>query len=91
LESLPQILDRGDYTVKVLEEDDYTLEEAHQRENFYIDNFDCVNKQRAGIPGMTRKEYYEANKETILEKDRQYSKKYREANKETIKEKKKLS
>ena len=40
---------------------------------------DCVNKF---IPGRTKKEYYEANKE----KRKEYYKEYREANKEKNKE-----
>ena len=52
-----------------------TKEELHQRERFYIENNECVNKF---IPGRTNKEWYEDNKE--------YQKKYIEANKEKIKE-----
>ena len=53
--------------------------ELHQRERFYIENNECVNKD---IPGRTLKEYYEDTREQRKE----YSKKYREDNKEKIKE-----
>jgi hypothetical protein len=56
-----------------------TKEELHQRERFYIENNECVNKV---MPGRTAKQYFEANKEKIKE----YYKEYREANKEQRKE-----
>ena len=70
--------------------------ELHQRERFYIENNECVNKQ---IPSRTKqqyiedtkenkkindKEYYEKNKETISK----INKEYRQNNKEIIKERK---
>jgi hypothetical protein len=98
--SSKQIIDRGDYREEILEEHDYTETEAHERENFYIDNFECVNKNRAGIPGRTKKEWCEANKEKIKEKKKEYykankevllekHKEYYKANKEVLLEKKK--
>jgi len=53
--------------------------ELHQRERFYIENNECVNKV---IPCRTKKEYREDNKEEIYLK----RKEYREQNKEKIKE-----
>ena len=65
---------------KIIENEDYDIiliekynckdkEELHKRERFYIEKFECVNKN---IPGRTRKEsckeYREANKELIKEK-----------------------
>jgi hypothetical protein len=50
-----------------------------ERERFYIENNECVNKQ---IAGRTRKERIKSNKETMKE----YMKIYYESNKETIKE-----
>ena len=43
--------------------------ELTQRERFYIENNDCVNKC---IPGQTRKEYKEFNKEKIALQKKQY-------------------
>jgi hypothetical protein len=57
-------------------------EELHQRERHYIENNDCVNKQ---IPGRTKKEYYDTNKQQLLEQ----KKEYRETNKDVIKQQKK--
>jgi hypothetical protein len=72
-------------------------EELHQRERHYIENNDCVNKQ---IPGRTKKEYYDTNKQQLLEQKKEYyeinkdiirdkGKQYRENNKDTIKQRKK--
>ena len=55
-----------------------TKDELRAREAHYIRNFDCVNKN---IPGRTRKEYYEDNKDNI--------KQYYEDNKNKILEQKK--
>jgi fibrillarin-like rRNA methylase len=60
---------------KILENDNYeivlveileteTKQELHQRERFYIENNDCVNKN---IPTRTKKEYYVDNIETFKE------------------------
>jgi len=54
-------------------------EELHAKEAFHIKNNKCVNKY---IPGRTRKEHYEDNKEKLLEN----RKKYHEENKEHDKE-----
>jgi hypothetical protein len=52
--------------------------ELHQRERYYIENFECVNKY---IPLRTQKEYRDDNKDKIKE--------WREVNKEELKDKKK--
>ena len=57
-------------------------EELNAREAFYIRNNKCVNKR---IENRTKEEYYEENKEEILEKNKEY----KEENKEKIKEKNK--
>ena len=54
--------------------------ELLQRERFFIENNQCVNK---ALPGRTKKEYTEANKE----KRKEYFKKYRLENEDKIKEK----
>jgi len=56
--------------------------ELHQRERYYIENNECVNKV---IPTRTDREYRQDN----IEKEREYRKKYKEKNKERIKEKRK--
>ena len=52
-------------------------EELRQREGYYIQNTDCVNKL---VAGRTGKQYYEDNKQHCLAQMR----KYRENNKEKI-------
>ena len=54
-------------------------DELHQRERFYIENNECVNKF---IPCRTTEEYCEVNKDKIIER----KKKYREKNKDKISE-----
>ena len=58
-------------------------EELKQRERYYIENNECVN---TSIPGRTKKEYRETNKEYIA----QLHKKHYEANKERKKEVRKI-
>jgi hypothetical protein len=58
-------------------------EELNSKEGEYIKTLNCINKQ---ISGQTKKEYYEKNKEKILNN----FKEYREINKERIKEHKHL-
>jgi hypothetical protein len=76
-----QIIDRDNYSYSLIEtvecEDKYQLE---QRERYYIENNECINKI---IVGRTIKEYYEANKD----KKKAYDKEHYEDNKEAIKEK----
>ena len=57
-------------------------EELTAREAYYIRNFPCVNKV---IPGRTLKEWYEENRDKLLED----MKEYREKNKEKMLEQKK--
>ena len=83
------IIDRGNFNMKVIEE--YPCDskvELETRERWYIENNVCINKN---IPGRTRKEYYEDNKEFLAQKnkeyceDKEYYKKRYEQNKEKIK------
>ena len=74
------IIERGDYHYGLVE--DYkcdNLEQLLMRERYYIDNNDCVNKN---VPGRTKKERYEANKDKISEQ----KKVFYEANKDKISE-----
>ena len=72
-----------------------TKEELLQRERFYIENNNCVNKR---IPSRNKTEYYDDNKDKVIEyvkdyyknnKDKllDYQKEYKDENKEYIKEK----
>ena len=69
--------------------------ELNARERWYIENNECVNRI---IPTRTKKEYREAHKEQLKEKNKEYyeankehkkekNKEYREAHKEQLKEK----
>lgn len=53
--------------------------ELHQRERYFIENFECVNKY---IPNRTDKEYYINNKKKI----RDYQKEYYEVNKDKLRQ-----
>ena len=55
--------------------------ELEQRERFYIENNECINKH---IPNRTQKEYYQDNREQIIERRKQY----KEDNKQKILEQK---
>jgi len=84
--------------IELIEEFYYDdIKELRDREAYYIENLECVNKR---IPNRTKKEtqkaYYDNNKDKILQnkkkirkknKDKigQYNKKYYEENKETMK------
>jgi len=74
-----EILKNGDYKIVLIEE---THDES--RERYYIENTQCVNKN---IPGRTRKEHYQDNKYTIINKSR----KYYQNNKETVNKKGRIS
>ena len=94
-----QIIEKGDAIILLV--DEYPCEneyEARAREAFYILNNPCVNKQ---VPNRTKQEYYEDNKEYILERVNQYriqhkdliverKKKFYEINREEILEHNKL-
>jgi len=97
-----QILERGDYTIYLIE--NYPCEskdELFSREGYFIKEFisggNCVNQH---ITGRTKQEYYIDNQEYIKDKSRkwgfenkdkrvQYRKKYQEGNQELIKERSK--
>jgi hypothetical protein len=75
-----QIIDRGNYSYSLIEtvecEDRKQLE---AKERFYIENNECINKIVVGRTlKESQKEYYESNKEAILEQQKEY----REANKD---------
>jgi len=73
-----QIILNGNYSYSMVEPYPCnSKQELHTRERYWIENFDCVNKV---VPGRTRKEYYQDNKEQILE----YSGEHYTKNKEEI-------
>lgn len=90
------IIDRGNYSVKVIEE--YPCNSKHEletRERWYIENNVCINKH---IPTRTRQEWCEDNKVYIAQKAKEYNennkvelvakkKKYYEKNKDEIAQK----
>ena len=79
-----EIIKNNDYSYCVVEELEYESKwELLNKERYYIENNECINKQ---IPTRTGKEYYENNKEIIAEK----GKIYRENNKEIIAKKMKI-
>jgi hypothetical protein len=89
-----KVLENGNYNIVLVENVICnSIDELHQRERFYIDNNDCVNKQ---VPLRTDAEYYLDNKDKIKlqtqnyaqrnpEKVKEYSKIYRLKNAEKIK------
>ena len=90
------IIDRGNFNMKVIEEFPCNRrQELEARESYYIRNNLCINKQ---IPGRTQEEWYQDNKEYAKQQSKKYNeenkgrkkendKKYRENNKEIIKSK----
>jgi hypothetical protein len=97
-----QIINRGNYSVKVLEEGFETKQDMLWRERWYIDNNPCIN---VGIPIKTREEKLAIKRErdktpkarkehadyyqANKEKEKKKSKDYYQANKEKINKKKK--
>ena len=87
------LLEEGEVEIVLIEEYPcQNKEQLQRRERYWIEMIDggCVNKY---IPTRTYKEYYEANKQQLLEYHKQYReenkdqfKQYREANKDKINE-----
>ena len=76
-----KILNRGDYKIELIKNYPCNSKwELEEEEAQYIRNNICINKK---IPHRTKEEYYEENKEKILEK----KKKYYENNKQEINKK----
>jgi hypothetical protein len=65
-----QIINRNNYYYELVE--DYScnnIYELETRERWYIENYDCINKQ---IPTRTRQEWYENNRDRLLEQRKSY-------------------
>ena len=82
-----QIIERGDYNSYILGEYE-TEEQARLKEKWYINNKECINRQRINCTSEElleqKRNYYHNNKE----QNKQKRIEYREKNKETIKLKK---
>jgi hypothetical protein len=75
------IIQNGNFDIVLIESIHCeSKEELHKKERYYIELFDCVNKN---IPGRTKKEYRTDNKHKLSE----ISKEYYENNKEQVKAK----
>jgi len=85
-----QIIERGDYDIYQLGKYD-TIEEAEMKEKWYVDNKECINRQRVRLTDEERKEYVKKSNEKYLknnrEKNKRVSKEYRQKNKEKLSEK----
>ncbi len=73
-----QIILRGDYKIEQIDST-FDEDESIILERYHIETFECVNER---IPGRTKKEWCEDNKEELSE----YHKKWREEHKEEISE-----
>ena len=90
-----KILERGNYVISLMEEGDFENKDFMKaRERHYIENNECVNKN---VPNRMKKEwyeaypeynkeYYQANKEHIAEKDKRIYQKNKEQKIEKSKE-----
>ena len=64
--SAKSIIESGNYTYEIVEEIEFDEKiQLHQRERFWIENNECINKN---IPSRTKKEYKIDNAEYLLEK-----------------------
>jgi hypothetical protein len=73
-----KILENGDFDIVLVENCPCdTKDELFKRERHYIETLDCVNKN---IPGRTKKEWYNENKDVKLDR----AKKYYTENKEKV-------
>jgi predicted GIY-YIG superfamily endonuclease len=94
-----RVFEHPDYAISLIEkypcEDN---EELYSRERYWIENTDCVNRF---IPNRRKAEYYQDNKEIILEKNKIYRvenaegiqkqrAEYKEQNRETLREKQRI-
>ena len=85
------IIKNADYTCSLVEQVEFVDKmELLQRERYWIENNECVNKN---IPARLPEEYYQQNREQICERQREYDqrnieqkKEYYRANKDSVKE-----
>ena len=84
--SSKQLFELGEVEIQLVE--NYpcnSKRELEKREQYYIDNFECINKVNAFTD---LKEYLLVNKDIIKEKKCVWGKKYREDNEDLVKRKK---
>ena len=78
------IIKNNNFTIKLLEACEIkTKQELHERERFYIENNECLNKR---IPGRTLKETHKAYRDNNKDKINEYQAAYRDNNKDKRKE-----
>jgi len=66
-----KIIRRGNYSIVLVEECPCeNKQQLHKRERYYIENNECINKN---IPCRTSKEWYQCNKEYIINKSKEYN------------------
>ena len=79
-----EIIKNDNYSIILIEEVNCENKEQLLRaERYHIENNDCINKN---IPFRKNKEYYEKNKEQLLEKNKEYYEKNKEQLLEKAKE-----
>ena len=84
------IIKNNDYKYELVEENNFdTKYDLHERERYYIENFDCINKV---IPNRTDEEhkeqmleYRENNKEKIATRMKEYNEKNKEKKRDYVK------
>ena len=79
-----EIIENGDYIIAEIEKCD--VENRRYREQYWIDNTDCINKYRAYRTKEQRKEQKMKYNEKNKDKRREYDKKYHEKNKDKRRE-----
>ncbi len=94
--SSSKLLDLDNAYIECIEE--CTEDNRKERERYYINNIDCVNKNKLNFDKkewdeknkekkkQQMKEYYQKNKEKIKEQTKEYMKEYREKNLEKLKQ-----
>tara|TARA_R100000541_G_scaffold353_1_gene3082 strand:- start:512 stop:967 length:456 start_codon:yes stop_codon:yes gene_type:complete len=80
--SSSQIINNGDYKIELIEET-----EDESRERYWVLNTDCINKV---IPGRTKKEWYQLNREKNKDRLNSLSNLYYKNNKEKVLKKDKI-
>lgn len=79
-----KVLECEDYKIELIEEINCNnIDQLRERERFYIENNDCINKK---IPNRTNKEYHKEWEQNNKEHIKEYKKEYYENNKEHYKE-----
>jgi len=80
-----QIIERGNYTVNTVDTIDFeTKKELHERERFWIENNECINRKLPAQTSEERKEYLLLFSRT--EKRREQQRIWAENNKEKMRE-----